>query len=151
MAVKIIHVPGDITIAELKARMFGGHVVRIGFPAGPTEKDGTPVAMIAAVHEFGSDERGIPERSFLRSTLSTELAKYIKLNKTNLQRVVNGKIRMRHALELLGQVASGDVKKTIRAGAFTPLSPATIERKGSSAPLIDTGMMVQSVTYEVDE
>lgn len=151
MGVRMIHVPGDVTVAQLKERAFGGHVVRVGFPAGPTEEDGTPVALVAAVHEFGSTARNIPERSFLRSSVRENIAKYIKINKGNLQRVVNGKIRMRHALELLGQVAAGDVKRTIRNGDFAPLQQATIDRKGSSKPLIDTGMMLQSVTYEVDQ
>lgn len=150
MGVKLIHVPGNVTIAELKSRVTGGHIVKIGFPSGASEKDGTPSALVGAVHEFGSESRGIPERSFLRSTMQEQMNKYIEMNKRTLQRVVNGAMRMRLALELLGQVASGDVKKKIRSGPFTPLSQGTIDRKGSDRPLIDTGDMLKNVTYELD-
>jgi len=40
--------------------------VLVGVPAGVSEADGTTMATVAAVHEFGSPEQGIPERSFLR-------------------------------------------------------------------------------------
>ncbi|OCA57864.1 hypothetical protein AA93_07090 [Xylella fastidiosa subsp. pauca 11399] len=46
-------------------------------------------------------------------------------------------------------MAAGDVKATIRHADLAPLTPQTIQRKGSSAPLIDTGQMLQSITYEV--
>ena len=151
MSARIVHVPGSISYAELKRRTMGGRVVRIGYPAGPTEQDGTPLALIAAVHEFGSTVRNIPERSFLRSTMNENMAKYIRMNRGNLQRVVNGHQSMHTALSLLGQVAVGDVKRKIRNGPFAELQPSTIRRKGSSKPLIDSGMLMQSVTYEVDQ
>lgn len=150
MGVKLIHVPGNVTLAELKSRVTGGRIVKIGFPSGSSEKDGTPSALVGAVHEFGSVARGIPERSYLRSTMNEQMNKYVAMNKKSLQRVVNGATSMRLALELLGQVASGDVKKKIRSGPFTPLSQGTIDRKGSDRPLIDTGDMLKNVTYELD-
>lgn len=150
MGVKLIHIPGGVTLAELKSRVMGGHVVKIGFPAGASEKDGTPSALVGAVHEFGSVSRGIPERSYLRSTMNEQMNKYIAMNKRTLRRVVTGVMTMRLALELLGQVASGDVKKKIRSGPFTPLSQRTIDSKGSDRPLIDTGDMLKNVTYELD-
>ena len=52
---------------DLKRRIDAGkHTVRVGVPSGDAEADGTSVAMIAAVHEYGSPAHGIPERPFLR-------------------------------------------------------------------------------------
>lgn len=150
MGVHLIHVPGNVTLSELKARVMGGRIVKIGFSSGASEKDGTPSALVGAVHEFGSETRGIPERSYLRSTMHEQMNKYVQMNKRSLQRVVKGIMSMRLALELLGQVASGDVKRKIRTGPFTPLSQGTIDRKGSDRPLIDTGDMLKNVTYELD-
>ncbi|HQL09719.1 MAG TPA: hypothetical protein PLE35_08990, partial [Lentisphaeria bacterium] len=61
-----------------------GKVVNVGVPAGRKEKDGTPVAMIAAVHEFGSPSQGIPERPFLRVAVQRNRQKYVRLNRINL-------------------------------------------------------------------
>ena len=43
-----------------------------------------------------------------------------------------------------------DVQRAhIRNGNWVPNAPATIRRKGSDRPLIDTGQLVNSVEYEV--
>lgn len=136
---------------ELKRRLIGERLVRVGFPQGKTEADGTPVAMIAAVHEFGSPEQGITERSFMRSSIRANAQKYVRLNKVNLVRIVRGQLTADQALGQLGEMAKGDMQQTIRAGDFAPLKQATIDRKGSSKPLIDTSQMVQSVSYELGE
>lgn len=136
---------------ELKRRFVGERIVRVGFPQGKTEADGTPTALIAAVHEFGSPERGIPERSFLRSGMRENQDKYVRLNKVNLVRILRGQLTVEQALSQLGEMAKGDVQQKIRSGDFAPLKQSTIDRKGSSKPLIDSGQMVQSVTYELGE
>lgn len=136
---------------ELKQRFVGDRIVRVGFPQGKAEADGTPVAMIAAVHEFGSPEHGIPERSFLRAGTRANAPKYVRLNKVNLVRILRGQLTAEEALSQLGEMAKGDVQQTIRSGDFAPLKQATIDRKGSSQPLIDSGQMVQSVSYELGE
>lgn len=136
---------------ELKRRLIGERVVKVGFPQGRTEADGTPVALIAATHEFGSPERGIPERSFLRSGMRENQEKYVRLNKVNLVRILRGQLTSEQALGQLGEMAKGDVQQKIRSGDFAPLKPSTVDRKGSSKPLIDTGQMVQSVSYELGE
>ena len=55
------------------------------------------------------------------------------------------------ALGQLGEMTKGDVQTEIRSGDFAPLKPATIKRKGSSRPLIDTGQMVQSIAWELGD
>lgn len=145
---------------ELKRRFVGERIVRVGFPQGPNhvEKEGetyapgsTPVAMIAAVHEFGSPEQGIPERPFMRSSMRANAQKYVRLNKINLVRILRGQLTTEQALGQLGEMAKGDVQDTLRNGDFAPLKQSTIDRKGSSKPLIDTGQLRQSVTYELGE
>lgn len=135
---------------ELRDRLKAAHSkINVGVPAGKSEADGTPVALIAAVHEFGSPEKGIPERPFLRSTIQANKAKYVQLNRRNLVAVLNGKMTMEQALGQLGVVATGDVQAGIVAGGFAPLKAATIKRKGSSKPLIDTGQLRQSIAWEL--
>lgn len=136
---------------DLKKRLVGERAVKVGFPQGKTEDDGTPVALVAATHEFGSPERNIPERSFLRTGLRENGPKYVRFNKLNLVKILRGQMTAEQALGQLGEMAKGDVQQKIRSGDFAPIQAATAARKGSSKPLIDTGQMVQSVSYELGE
>ncbi len=157
---------------ELRKRIEAGkHVVRVGVPSGTTEADGTPVALIAAVHEFGAPEKGIPERPFLRTAIQENRGKYARLNRINLVAVLNQKMTMEQALGQLGEVAKGDVQANISDGKFQPLAESTIkvrERKRSKGysqkinkkaaasggpvdkPLIETGQLRQSIAWEIE-
>lgn len=117
--------------------------------------DGTPLAEIAAVHEFGtspSSKIQIPQRSFIRSTFRRTTSDRQKLTERLLKGVLNGKLSAEQALELLGQWSVGQIKDTIvkrmtEGPDPQELKPETIARKGSSTPLIDTGLMRNSITY----
>ena len=143
----------DMTVFdELKKRLVGdGKVVHVGIPEGKKETDGTPVAMIAAVHEYGSPSQGIPERPFLRVAIQKNRVKYARLNRINLVKMMRGQMGMEQALGQLGEMAKGDVQAEIRSGDFAPLKEATVKRKGSSRPLIDPGQMVQSMQWELGD
>lgn len=143
----------DMTVFdELKKRLVGdGKVVHVGIQEGKKETDGTPVAMIAAVHEYGSPSQGIPERPFLRVAIQKNRTKYVRLNRINIVKMMRGQMQMEQALGLLGEMAKGDVVTEIKSGDFAPLKAATIKRKGSSRPLIDTGQMVQSMQWELGD
>ena len=108
------------------------------------------LAMVAAVHEFGSPEQGIPERSFLRGGIRRAAPKLNAVNIDSLRKVLLGKMTIEQAIEKLGVVAAGEVKREFVVGTFAPNKPATIKRKGSSRPLIDTGSLRQSITYVVE-
>lgn len=108
------------------------------------------MAMIAAVHEFGSPEHNIPERSFLRGGIRRAMPKLKQMNAQSLKAVVLGKMTIEQAVEKLGVVAAGEVKREFTVGELAPNKPATIKRKGSSRPLIDTGQLRQSITYVLE-
>ena len=150
VSVKVLKDIDPKALDRLRQRLVdAGKVVNVGVPAGPKEKDGTPVAMVAAVHEYGSPSQGIPERPFLRVAVQKNRIKYVRLNRINLVKMLRGQMGMEQALGQLGEMAKGDVQAEIRSGDFTPLKEATIKRKGSSRPLIDTGQMVQSIQWEL--
>jgi len=54
-------------------------------------------------------------------------------------------------LDAAGSVSAGIVKQQITDLRSPPNAQSTIERKGSSNPLIDTGLMRQTVTYKVTD
>lgn len=124
-------------------------MVNIGIPSGPTEDDGTPVALVAAVHEFGNKTN--PERSFLRAGIRENLDKYRAITMRGLKSTVKGGQSVEKTLGMLGLAASSDVKKKITDGPFVANKASTIKRKGSSRPLIDTGQLRQSITWELSD
>lgn len=50
---------------------------------------------------------------------------------------------------LIGIWAQGEVKKKIGTITTPALKPSTIQAKGSSKPLIDTGQMRNSISFEI--
>lgn len=152
VSVKVLKDIDPKSLDRLRQRLVGdSRVVNVGVPEGKREEDGTPVAMIAAVHEFGSPSQGIPERPFLRVAIQRNRQKYVRLNRINLVKMLRGQATVDQALGRLGEMAKGDVQTEIRSGVFTPLKEATKKRKGSSRPLIDTGQMVQSIAWELGD
>jgi hypothetical protein len=111
----------------------------------------TPVttAAVAFFNEFGV--AGNPERSFLRSTMSENEEKYIKLDERLINLIIDGKLDALQATEILGQQAKKDVQQKIVDIKEPPNSEKTIAAKGSSNPLIDTGQMRQSIDYVVNK
>lgn len=140
-----------MTISDLRGmvsriRTMRGRV-EVGVPDGPTERDGTSIATIAAAHVFGTSR--IPQRDFLRPAIEKNLPSFQSLTATNLVRVATGQMNLETALGQLGAAAAGAVQAEIVSGSFAPLAPATVRRKKSSKPLIDSGNMRQSITFRV--
>lgn len=141
-------------LAKLK-RMENAHV-KVGVLAsqgGSAEhSEGITLIELAAIHEFGSPEAGIPKRSFIHDGVNK--SKKIKDTMSKLSaRVVGGTMSETHALEILGQVATAEIKNYVSAGAPVPPpnTKSTVSKKGSSRPLIDTGRMVNAVNHEVEK
>lgn len=109
--------------------------------AGITQAKGSKVrpdgkkttAEIAQIHEYGAPDAGIPERSFIRSTVSTNQSKYDGQIASLRDQIfdANSDLTVEKALGLIGQSASSDMKKTIRAGIQPPLKEATIRAKNA--------------------
>lgn len=106
-----------------------------------------PLAAIAAIHEFGLG--GMPQRSFLRSAFDENKPMINKMGDHIVNSAIKG-ISTETALNQLGNVVQGMVQKKIVDGPFVPNSPATIKRKKSSRPLIDTGHLRQSIRYVIE-
>lgn len=113
---------------------------------GAQEHDGLTVLELATIHEFGI---GVPERSFIRAWFDeNEDRARVALTRL-LESVVAGKRQPDQAIELFAQWAVGDMQARIARGISPPLAEKTIARKGSSTPLIDTGQLRSSLSYEI--
>jgi hypothetical protein len=106
---------------------------------------------LAAIHEFGAPSVGIPERSFIRSTFEANKQDYISKLRLVVKNVYHGRGTIEAGLKLIGLKIENDIKATVRSGEGVPppLAQSTIDRKGSSRPLVDTGQMINSVSSAV--
>lgn len=131
-------------------------VTTVGVQGAKADEDhgGITNARLAGVHEFGAiikitrGEIAIPERSFIRATIDKK-----DLYKNEIRalatKVLQGAFDAGTALRVLGEKISSDIKATIEHGIDPPNAASTIARKGSSKPLIDTGELKNSITYDV--
>lgn len=158
----------------------GDPQVRVGFLENATYPDGKPVAMVAAIQEFGAPNARfpIPPRPFFRTMVRAnrdqwpgQIAALLRANN------MNGKI----ALGLMGEQIADELRQSIVSTNAPPLSPVTImlrsmrrrnpslkitrrvvylaiaavkagkqpKAKTSTKPLVDTGVLLQSIDYEV--
>jgi hypothetical protein len=120
--------------------------VKVGFLSEAKYPDGTQVAMVAAINEFGAPSRGQPPRPAFRNMIAAKsgewpsaIAGLLKANNFDA----------RKTLELTGQAIAGQLRESISTITIPPLKPATIKRKGFDKPWIDTGHLLGSVDYEV--
>lgn len=102
----------------------------------------------AFYNEYGTGR--IPERSFIRAAFDENRADIDTTIGRLWNGVMQGTINATRAASILGQRHEDQVKTKVRNGPFTPNAQRTIDAKGSSKPLIDTGEMVNSIRYEVD-
>ena len=130
--------------------------IRVGFFENSKYTDGTPIAYVAAIQEFGYGP--IPPRPFMRPAEEANKGKWLKGIAAGVRGVIAGNVTLDHALEQVGMVAAGDVRKAIKAVTAPPLAESTVRarqrrKKGKKAvstkPLVDTSQMLQAVTSAV--
>jgi len=158
MSVSVHMSGGDLPgLARLRELMKNANKsVLVGVPASAgnaTDEDGNDtgisLAMVAATVHFGHTavHPDQPERPFLTQGIEAGREKFHRLNELNLRAVILGKKTVEESLDMLGVVAAGEVQREMRHGEFAPDAPATIKRKRSSQPTIDTAQLAQSITF----
>lgn len=128
-------------------------------------------AWLAGIHEYGctitvtpkmraflhynglhlsdsTKEIKIPERSFLRTGHDENVDRIIKQTERALGQVIAGEMSIDDLLDLYGQQMATAIKTYMRDLSSPPNHPHTIEQKGSSNPLVDTGQLIESITWK---
>lgn len=138
--------------------------------AGVGSDGQTSLALIASVHEFGAPSVNVPERAPIRITIDREREAYRTLLARIARLYVTRGIPLREMLNRLGLKVSTDIQQTVRDGLSPALAESTKEGRRSRlnsnggqarntvftdtgdgwTPLIDTGRLVNSYTYEVE-
>ncbi len=120
--------------------------VKVGFFSTARYEDGTPVAAVAAWNEFGTET--IPERPFFRNALAESersVGRILQAGLDTKKMVVDERLAGR-----VGAHVQGQIQESITALKEPPNAPETVRRKGSSDPLMDTGTLRNSVSWEVE-
>lgn len=91
----------------------------------------------------------IPERSFIRAGWDNNKDDVEKRIERFLPQVMELDINLDTFLEAVGKEVEGRLKEFMKNLHYPPNSSFTIRRKGSSNPLIDTGALLDSITYKV--
>lgn len=120
--------------------------VQVGFFENAKYPDGTSVAMVAAIQNYGAPKVGIPPRPFFSNMIAEKSPSWPAAIEANLK-ATNYDAEL--TLERVGQGIADQLKQSIRDTNSPPLKQATIDRKGFDKPLIDTAHMINSVTFQV--
>ena len=172
-------------LSKLKARIEGiangldGMETKIGFPSNIQYEDGTSVAYVATIQNYGAPAAKIPPRPFMEPSAAKHGDKWVKVLTQGISKVATGQSMPFDALDLTGRVAAEDVKQTIEEVTSPPLSPITLllrdwRREGrtitgktvgeaaaaikagvipkaKNEPLTDTGFMIAAVQHNVSK
>ena len=127
-----------------------------GFPKGKLNNPhyegsknhaGPSIIDVAIWNEFGTNN--IPRRDFM-SIATKKWQEYFSLMVEQYKdEIISGKIDIDTFLNLMGEAGAEFISEAIVKLSDPPNAPATIKRKGSSNPLVDTGDMSKAPTYEL--
>lgn len=110
-------------LSELSAKLSRGGTLRVGFLEDATYPDGTPVAMIAAIQNFGAPAKGIPPRPFFSNFIEKnapgwggQLAGLLQANDYDVEKSLNQ----------MGLGMVGQLQESLIATNAPPLSDVTL-------------------------
>jgi hypothetical protein len=138
--------------------------VLVGIPSTNIGRDdAVNNALLGYIHEMGSPANNIPARPFLRPGITNSRDKWQPYLEQAAAAALQGNDGlMDRALNAAGTVAVSAVKNTITAKIPPPLKPATVRARrrhhgqpataadiAGATPLVDTGQLLNSITYVV--
>lgn len=151
--------PGKKELTCLLSALSGNLVGKVGWFETAKYENGTPIAYVAAIQEFGTQSNGgfIPPRSFMRTTIAEKGKDWSDLAVKAAKKMLKG-ASLSDMLNLIGMQARGDIQKKISQIQSPPLAESTIYNrvrrsrsgKASTKPLVDTGMMLQTIQNVVE-
>lgn len=134
-------------LQEIAEKSGKARELQVGFMAGAKYPDGTPVAMVAAIQNYGAPAAGIPARPFFSGMVKEKSPEWGEsLGEVLRANDYDSDI----ALKAMGLGIEGQLQDSIRKLDRPPLAASTIRAKGFAKPLIDTGHMLRSVQSAVD-
>lgn len=106
---------------------------------------GASVLDIATWAEFGI---GQPQRSFIRAWVEEHKADITAVVTRYGELVVAGKVSAEQAISRMGSLFVASIQARIAGGIQPANAASTVRRKGSSVPLVDSGILKASITFK---
>ncbi len=167
MKVKVKTVKDDFYKLEKRMESIDGKSVDVGVMAAGE------MGWLAAIHEYGckikvtekmrayllgqglyikptTKEIVIPERSFLRAGFDKYHQGVINKSRKDLGAVIHDEMTEDQYFKAVGMLLRDKIKLYARQLKKPPNHPFTIKQKGSSNPLVDTGHMINHISYKVN-
>ena len=120
--------------------------VGVGYFPDAMEPDGQPSAQVAYKNELGDKNSGVPMRSFMRTTFHEQQDALVR----KCSALVRKGMPIEQVMNTIGAEFRGNIEaKIIKIASAGGNSPKTIARKGFDSPLVDTGAMLQNVSFQV--
>lgn len=168
---KVVDIDHGYSVITRNLEAFSGKSVEAGVFSSVGTHGKTTLAEIAVYNEYGctipvtAKMRGylhgqgihlkasttvirIPARPFMRQAADANAQKWGDDAERLAAMVIQG-MSKDQALELLGVEMKGDIQAIFTTGSFAPNSSMTIQKKGSSRPLIDTGRLRSSIDFRI--
>jgi hypothetical protein len=153
-------------LAEMKK--LGNMYAKVGFPENGDTGDGVLIAQYAYWNENGATSTNnvlkkgkvweLPPRPFMSQAVDNNGEQIKNTGEKLVKQVSEGKIDAKTAMRLNAENMVNLIKLSIKNGNFKPNSDITIDGipgfirgKKSSKPLIDSGLMRDSVMYQIFE
>ena len=103
-----------------------GKVVNVGIPSDAQYEDGTSLAYVATIQEFGAPAVGIPPRPFFVPTIKNNRDRWVKELAAHVKQINGGQITADDALAAVGEAAVADFKAAVIKIDSPALSPITV-------------------------
>lgn len=162
---------GNTRNLERELRLLGNigrqpSFVKVGLPKDSMNyPDGTSLIMVGAVHEFGTRDGRVPERSYLRTTSKELTPEVKKFWRKNAVKILTGKVTAKRLLGIIGLQFQAAVQEKITDIKEPALAPSTMRKRLEKVanvggdvesptavnPLVDTGHLRQSIRFEISK
>ncbi len=127
-------------------RLAKANAVSVGFLGNATYPDGTSVAAVAALNEFGVPSHNQPPRPFFRGMIAEKHGEWGDASAAALKA---NNFDAARTLDQVGTAIAGQLRQAIVSFDGAPLTASTVKAKGFATQLIDTGVMANSVDHAV--
>ena len=128
----------------------GSYCIKAGIleSNNPVGANGIPVAEYGLANEYGTDR--IPARPFIGSTVDEQQGLWLDTVAKKAPDICTWKVSINTVVDTLGKKIKVAIKDQIKFISIPKNAPETVEKKGFDDPLIDTGLMLNTIDYEVD-
>lgn len=116
-----------------------------------SDNDNLSVAQVWQWQEEGVPAQNIPTRPAIRVGFMAPIKKgqYDSLFVESMQRIAEGKSTFKQEYSRIGVMAKADLKEAVEKWDTPRNSPYTVDLKGFDNPLIDSGLLYDSIDFKV--